>query len=848
MKNFLQKESDTFLQTIYNYEFLHYRRLSKEAKEIYKQLLSHLNLSHEDVKMLAFLEQGIGYKDIRSCCNAINRPIGDTIGMLKKLIREGFACERLSPDDKEETLYALSPRFYDDLEMINTARGFNEARLHWTVSMFASNLRRERADAEKECRKIEWVIRINPCFQFSKGYSEIDAFSFSIHEKSALFLMAGSFISQGLQPIDGDFYRTKKELADNRMMCLNEYLSNQQESNGASQDISVDDDSRVSSFSLISLKEGIQNLMRRGLVSVASRESNNDSGSNKLYLLSERACRALFRGMTFLIDYATLSRRADLFLCRDIEPKELYFDESGDRQLETLKKAIAPERYTKFVDNLQKRGMSKAVTVLFHGAPGTGKTELVKQLARESGRDLFVADAAKLFDSYWGESEKNMRELFRGFKYVNALSSQAPILLFNEADSIISKRISVHRSIDKSENAVLSIVLQELETFEGIFIATTNHASHLEDAFDRRFLFKVEFFNPSPQTAAKIWKMKIPELTPEEALHIASRFTFSGGKIDNVARMFMLLQSVNDAPVTFQQLMELCRNEELKSEGEEAYFRHFQIVRNGEIKPCSLFYDESILPTIDTVRKMVVSDRFDEIVSALKLEGLSGAVNILLHGAPGTGKTELALQLARESGRDIYIVDVAKLNDGMIGTGEREVRELFAKFRHLHITAERAPILLFNEADGIIGKRLQAERASDKDENAIQSVLLQELESFEGIFIATTNLIGNIDEAFDRRFLFKVEFRKPSPMTAAKIWQARIPELNYEEAIALGKEFSFSGGQIDNIAKRRTICKVVYQRTPSQEELHQYCIEEQFKARESIHGAVPTYGFSQFLG
>lgn len=812
-----KSETPDCLQTIYNYEFLGHHHLYLKAREIYSQLETNLNLSRQEVKLLAFLSHGLGYKDIHTCRKTMNLPLEKVKRMLDRLMDMGFIYGHYSYNDEEDYIYEFSESFYDEVERAEAVHNFTERQLHNALRTFASDVRKGIYDIEWACNNLERIFRINPTLQFSKGYEELKGRSLPLSEKCGLLYMAGVFVLQGLTPLDS------------RKM--------------------YDSDAEFKGSQII-LEEGIAGLLGRGHIVVVpddAKEERAVAADKKLYLLSDKLCRLLFRGMTYLIDYGQLSRMADVIKNEDIKYKELFFDEKRDGQLDLLKTVIQPARFTQFVINLQKNGMSGGVTALFHGAPGTGKTELARQLAKTSGRDIFVADAAKLYGVYWGESEKNMRELFRSFRYLNALSVQAPILLFNEADGIIGKRMEATRSIEKSENAIQTIVLQELEAFEGIFIATTNLAVHLDEAFDRRFLIKVEFCNPSPQTASKIWKAKIPELTEAEALYIASRFPFSGGKTENVAKKRMLLQAANNSNLSLQDMMELCRNEEFKSEGEQAFFRHFQIVRNDRIRQCALFYDDDILPAIDTIHKMIVSDRFDEMVTALKQEGLSGAVNILLHGAPGTGKTELAMQLALESGRDIYIVDASKIHGGLLGDGERNVRELFAKFRHLQVTSERAPILLFNEADGIIGKRLQVERANEKEENALQSVLLQELENFEGIFIATTNLIGNIDEAFDRRFLFKIEFHKPTPQTAAKIWQARIPEMNDSEVLALAEEFSFSGGQIDNIAKRRSICKAVYQRTPSIDEMREYCIAEQFKARRSTHGVTPTRGFSQYM-
>lgn len=88
-----------------------------------------------------------------------------------------------------------------------------------------------------------------------------------------------------------------------------------------------------------------------------------------------------------------------------------------------------------------------------------------------------------------GESEKNIKGIFDDYKQKVKQSVKAPILLFNEADAIIVKRqVGAERAVEKMENSIQNIILQEIEQLDGILIATTNLAENMDKAFERRFL------------------------------------------------------------------------------------------------------------------------------------------------------------------------------------------------------------------------------------------------------------------------------------------------------------------------------------------------------------------------
>ena len=235
------------------------------------------------------------------------------------------------------------------------------------------------------------------------------------------------------------------------------------------------------------------------------------------------------------------------------------------------------------------------------------------------------------------------------------------------------------------------------------------------------------------------------------------------------------------------------------------------MIRHEDISPKQLFYDESITAQIQELGGLLDEKHYKDVYSRLKANGFRSGFTCLFYGAPGTGKTETVLQLARQTGRDIVQVNVSEIKSMWIGESEKNIKNLFDLYRQKVKEMAIAPILLFNEADAIIGKRQEgAERAVDKMENSIQNIILQEMESLEGILIATTNLAQNMDKAFERRFLYKIKFTKPTLEARTAIWKSMIPSLSEEIAHALANKYDFSGGQIENIARHYAIDNILH--------------------------------------
>ena len=250
-----------------------------------------------------------------------------------------------------------------------------------------------------------------------------------------------------------------------------------------------------------------------------------------------------------LTDYAKETILAELKLQpktqpkRDLIPhdsfaaKKLIYNADEQKQVAQLTELLKPKRFSEVQDRLAKAGMRKGFCCIFHGAPGTGKTETVQQIARLTGRDIMRVDVDKIKNCFVGESEKNIKRAFDKYRKYAEEMECAPILLFNEADAILGIRVeNATRSVDKMENSIQNIILQEMETFEGIMIATTNLTSNLDKAFERRFLYKIRFDKPTIEARSEIWQAMMPSLAAADAKTLAREYDMSGGEIENIVR------------------------------------------------------------------------------------------------------------------------------------------------------------------------------------------------------------------------------------------------------------------------------------------------------------------------
>ncbi len=233
-------------------------------------------------------------------------------------------------------------------------------------------------------------------------------------------------------------------------------------------------------------------------------------------------------------------------------------------------------------------------------------------------------------------------------------------------------------------------------------------------------------------------------------------------------------------------------------------------------------FDEVILPVktkemINTFLKQI--DK--RVLKLLKQWGIkeSGDVEakIIFYGPPGTGKTLTAHSIAKELDKPLLSLDSSKILSMYVGESEKNVRKMFDEYYDICEKLKSKPVLLLNEADQFLSSRTtSAFSSADKMHNQMQNIFLEQLEKFDGLLIATTNLLETIDSAFSRRFEYKIKFEKPGIKERKRLWKLKLPQnAQYEEGFDLNAlaDFELTGAQIEVVIKN-TALKVAMRKKP----------------------------------
>jgi hypothetical protein len=203
-----------------------------------------------------------------------------------------------------------------------------------------------------------------------------------------------------------------------------------------------------------------------------------------------------------------------------------------------------------------------AVTALFAGVSGTGKTLAAEVVAHELELDLYKIDLAGIVSKYIGETERNLRRVF------DAAEDGGTLLLFDEADALFGKRSEVKDSHDRYANIEVNYLLARIEEFRGVAILATNQKHALDEAFMRRLRFIVRFPFPAPAERAQLWERAFPERAPVVGLDVSrlSRLATSGGMIRNIALNAAFCAAGRQSDVTMAIILEMAQAEFRKLE------------------------------------------------------------------------------------------------------------------------------------------------------------------------------------------------------------------------------------------------------------------------------------------
>ena len=367
--------------------------------------------------------------------------------------------------------------------------------------------------------------------------------------------------------------------------------------------------------------------------------------------------------------------------------------------LEYLKNAISTKRH--------------GVNILLYGPAGTGKTEFAKLVAKEIGLELFEVAYNKF------ENDKRATKRYLAYTAVQNIFSNNILLMYDEAEDIFSldngimiNKAAINRALENNKIATIWI---------------TNKVQDMDEAVLRRFDIAINLPIPDEKTRKRIIEKYSNSLSTKESVKRLLGYTsLSPAVIQKAAKVALSLDKFDK-----QKAFEMVIDNTLKSQGHD--------------KEKSA--DQGLsLPQSYNVEFINASTDLNKLACGIKE---SSNARICIYGAAGTGKSAYAKYIAKSLNKPLVLKKSSDLINQYIGETEKNIAQAFKEAR------EKGAVLVFDEVDTFLQDRSNAVR--NWEISQVNEMLVQ-MENFEGIFIATTNLLDRLDSASIRRFDMKIEF------------------------------------------------------------------------------------------
>ena len=396
------------------------------------------------------------------------------------------------------------------------------------------------------------------------------------------------------------------------------------------------------------------------------------------------------------------------------------------------------------------------VNILLYGPPGTGKTELAKVMAQVAGLELYEVEYADR-----DGNSLSGRDRYRSLQISHVFLKGSPnvALLFDEVEDVfppistdtaqLMARLEVGDGLPNGSVSGKAWVNQILESNPVPVIWVTNRIEQIDPAFRRRFQYHLELKSPPPGAREALVAKALSEVqvSAEFVARLAARKALTPAQIRTAVR-FARLAGGEDSP-SAEVLIDRQLGNADKALGTAAGERGARHVVTH--------YDLGLVNT---------ESRFEvpRVIEALRRKGFG---TLCFYGPPGTGKTALAEHIARELQQPLMIRQASDLVSKYVGETEQNMARMFEEAE-----TEQA-VLLLDEADSFLRSRRMAERNYEVSE---VNEMLQGMERYKGVFICTTNLFEELDEAALRRFTFKIRFKPLTPEQRERMFVAEALE------------------------------------------------------------------------